>query len=563
MAEGGHGQAQGFVDEDLAGGVGHMVVTADDVGDAHLVVVHHHGHVVGGHAVGATDDHVVQLAHVHGDAALDHVIEHDLAGLGGLEAHAAAFAGAQVAFTAAAVVAGLQALGAGFFAHGFHFLGGAGAPVGVAGLQQLVHIAVVQLGALGLVVEGAVPVQSQPAHGSQDGVGVLLLGAQQVGVLDAQVELAAEVAGQQPAEDGGTRAADVQMARGAGRETGNDFIHGTVLHRRQAVEVILRSVCRGRAEPCPCGCKAGQDNPNTPALQWRAAHGERRASCASPAGGATAVRRSYRIFMPVPQGEDMSTQTVVIKYGGHAMDKDELNAAFADDMAFLQQSMRLVVVHGGGPQINALLNRLAIESRFEKGLRVTDADTMQAVEMVLCGQVNKSVVSRFLQHGARAAGLSGRDAGLLRARVKDPVLGLVGEVEKVDASVLACLLDGGFLPVVAPVASGPEGQALNINADTAAGAVAGALHADYFVLISDVPGVLDADKKLIPSLDRARIAELLEAGVINGGMIPKVQSCLHALDEGCSRALILDGRQPSSLRRYLLDGEPLGTVVTA
>ena len=227
----------------------------------------------------------------------------------------------------------------------------------------------------------------------------------------------------------------------------------------------------------------------------------------------------------------MSTQTVVIKYGGHAMDKDELNAAFADDMAFLQQSMRLVVVHGGGPQINALLNRLAIESRFEKGLRVTDADTMQAVEMVLCGQVNKTVVSRFLQHGARAAGLSGRDAGLLRARVKDPVLGLVGDVEKVDASVLSCLLDGGFLPVVAPVASGPEGQALNINADTAAGAVAGALHADYFVLISDVPGVLDADKKLIPSLDCARIAELIEAGVINGGMIPKVQSCLHALDE--------------------------------
>ena len=208
----------------------------------------------------------------------------------------------------------------------------------------------------------------------------------------------------------------------------------------------------------------------------------------------------------------MSTQTVVIKYGGHAMDKDELNAAFADDMAFLQQSMRLVVVHGGGPQINALLNRLAIESRFEKGLRVTDADTMQAVEMVLCGQVNKTVVSRFLQHGARAAGLSGRDAGLLRARVKDPVLGLVGDVEKVDASVLSCLLDGGFLPVVAPVASGPEGQALNINADTAAGAVAGALHADYFVLISDVPGVLDADKKLIPSLDRARIAELIERG---------------------------------------------------
>lgn len=259
----------------------------------------------------------------------------------------------------------------------------------------------------------------------------------------------------------------------------------------------------------------------------------------------------------------MSTRTVVIKYGGHAMDKDELNAAFADDMAFLQQTMRLVVVHGGGPQINALLNRLAIESRFERGLRVTDADTMQAVEMVLCGQVNKTVVSRFLQHGARAAGLSGRDAGLLRARLKDPALGLVGEVEKVDASVLSCLLDGGFLPVVAPVASGPEGQALNINADTAAGAVAGALHADYFVLISDVPGVLDGEKRLIPTLDRARSQSLMDEGVICGGMIPKVGSCLHALDAGCRRALILDGREPGSLRRYLYEDAPLGTVVTA
>ncbi|WP_297219096.1 acetylglutamate kinase [uncultured Desulfovibrio sp.] len=259
----------------------------------------------------------------------------------------------------------------------------------------------------------------------------------------------------------------------------------------------------------------------------------------------------------------MSTRTVVIKYGGHAMDQDELNAAFADDMAFLQQRMRLVVVHGGGPQINALLGRLAIASHFEKGLRVTDADTMQAVEMVLCGEVNKRVVSRFLQHGARAAGVSGRDGGLLRARVKDPVLGLVGEVDQVDPALLSCLLDGGFLPVVAPVASGPEGQALNINADTAAGAVAGALQADFFVLISDVPGVLDAQKQLIPSLSRERIAALMEAEVISGGMIPKVQACLHALDQGCQRALILDGRQPSSLRRYLLDGEPLGTVVTA
>ncbi len=254
--------------------------------------------------------------------------------------------------------------------------------------------------------------------------------------------------------------------------------------------------------------------------------------------------------------------TVVIKYGGHAMDKPELSEAFAADLARLAaQGMRLAVVHGGGPQINALLDRLHIESHFVDGLRVTDAACMQAVEMVLCGQVNKAVVSAFAQRGARAAGISGRDGNLLRARRKHPALGLVGEVDAVDPSLPRCLLDGGFVPVIAPVASGPEGEALNINADTAAGALAGALAADYFVLISDVPGVLDAQGRLIPGLNRAEITRLMEQGVISGGMIPKVEACLNALDAGCGRALILDGRARSSLRRYLLDDAPLGTVV--
>ncbi|WP_165176938.1 acetylglutamate kinase [Desulfovibrio sp. ZJ369] len=254
--------------------------------------------------------------------------------------------------------------------------------------------------------------------------------------------------------------------------------------------------------------------------------------------------------------------TVVIKYGGHAMDKPELSEAFAADLARLAaQGMRLVVVHGGGPQINALLDRLHIESRFVDGLRVTDAACMQAVEMVLCGQANKAVVSAFAQRGVRAAGISGRDGNLLRARRKHPALGLVGEVDAVDPSLPRCLLDGGFVPVIAPVASGPEGEALNINADTAAGALAGALAADYFVLISDVPGVLDAQGRLIPGLNRAEITRLMEQGVISGGMIPKVEACLNALDAGCGRALILDGRARSSLRRYLLDDAPLGTVV--
>lgn len=258
------------------------------------------------------------------------------------------------------------------------------------------------------------------------------------------------------------------------------------------------------------------------------------------------------------------SRTVVIKFGGHAMDKEALCAAFAEDLAFLSaEGTRCVVVHGGGPQISALLERLHIESRFENGLRVTDEATMQAVEMVLCGQVNKDVVRRFAAHGVRAAGISGRDGGLLLASVRQPALGRVGEVDKVDPALVECLLAGGFVPVVAPVASDAAGQPLNINADTAAGALAGALRADYFVLISDVPGVLDGEKRLIPTLDRARSQSLMDEGVICGGMIPKVGSCLHALDAGCRRALILDGREPGSLRRYLYEDAPLGTVVTA
>ena len=259
----------------------------------------------------------------------------------------------------------------------------------------------------------------------------------------------------------------------------------------------------------------------------------------------------------------MTQPTVVIKYGGHAMDKPELSEAFATDLAHLAgQGMRLVVVHGGGPQISALLARLRVESRFVDGLRVTDEATMQAVEMVLCGQVNKAVVSGFSRHGVCAAGISGRDGNLLRARRKNPALGLVGEVTEVDPALPRCLLDAGFLPVVAPVASGSDGEALNINADTAAGALAGALAAEYFVLISDVPGVLNADGRLIPGLERGGNRPP-ERGRRDQRHDPKVEACLNALDAGCSRALILDGRAQSSLRRYLLDDAPLGTVVVS
>ncbi|MCL2123634.1 MAG: acetylglutamate kinase [Desulfovibrionaceae bacterium] len=258
----------------------------------------------------------------------------------------------------------------------------------------------------------------------------------------------------------------------------------------------------------------------------------------------------------------MSAPTVVIKYGGHAMDDPALSAPFAEGLARLSaRGMRLVVVHGGGPQINSMLGRLNIPSRFEHGLRVTDEATMEVVEMILCGSVNKSVVSLFARHGVRAAGISGKDARLLSANRLSEELGLVGEIHSVDPTLVTVLLDAGFVPVIAPVACGADGECYNINADTAAGALAGTMEAEYFVLISDVPGVLDADKRLIPSLTRREAAKLVQEGVVHGGMIPKVLSCLHALDEGCKRALILDGRAESSLERCLLEGAPLGTVV--
>lgn len=255
---------------------------------------------------------------------------------------------------------------------------------------------------------------------------------------------------------------------------------------------------------------------------------------------------------------------VVIKYGGHAMDVPELAISFAADLAnLLQQGISCVVVHGGGPQINGLLERLRIESSFCDGLRVTDDQVMEVVEMALCGQVNKLVTRDLLCNGVRAAGISGEDGGTLLATRLDERFGRVGEVSTVNTGLLKVLLEGGYTPVVAPVALDAKGQILNINADTAAGSIAGALQAAHFILISDVPGVLDKDGGLIPRLDPGEVTRLLADGTIHSGMIPKVNACLHALARGCNDAIILDGRQPNALRRYLVQGEALGTKVVS
>ncbi|MBQ7456224.1 MAG: acetylglutamate kinase [Desulfovibrio sp.] len=254
----------------------------------------------------------------------------------------------------------------------------------------------------------------------------------------------------------------------------------------------------------------------------------------------------------------------VIKYGGHAMDHPELAASFAKDMgALAKHHTQCVLVHGGGPQIASLLARLGIESHFVNGLRVTDAQTLEAVEMVLSGTVNKAVCANLLKIGVQAVGLSGRDANMLVAKQADPSLGLVGTITQVHCEILVHLLQAGFVPVVAPVANDEHCQPLNVNADTAAGAVAGALRAQHFILISDVPGVLDQNGKRFDTLDFAAIEELKQSGVITGGMIPKVQACVAAIQAGASRAIILDGRTPNSLRDALINDTISGTLITA
>jgi acetylglutamate kinase len=267
--------------------------------------------------------------------------------------------------------------------------------------------------------------------------------------------------------------------------------------------------------------------------------------------------------------------TIVVKYGGHAMGDERLAEMFGADIALLKQvGMNPVVVHGGGPQINDMLKRLKITSTFVDGLRVTDAAMVEVVEMVLAGTVNKQVAGLINRAGALAVGICGKDGGLIRARklqrsVRDPGsriereldLGFVGEPEHVDVRVIHALTGAGLVPVIAPVGVGVDGQTYNINADTVAGAIAGALHATRLLMLTDVAGVLDRDKKLIPELTVAQVAEAIASGVITGGMIPKVENCVDAVRRGVKGAVILDGRQPHACLLELFIDAGLGTLI--
>lgn len=253
---------------------------------------------------------------------------------------------------------------------------------------------------------------------------------------------------------------------------------------------------------------------------------------------------------------------VLIKYGGHAMEIASLRAAFGHDLYKLRQDgWSFVLVHGGGPHIARFLDLLKIKSNFVDGLRVTDKATLEVVEMILCGQVNKEVTRLLEKSGIPAVGISGQDGPTLFAREKNPELGRVGEITAVNPALILNLLRNDYLPVIAPVALDKNYEPLNINADTAAGAIAGTIGAAYFVLLSDVPGVLDKENKLVPELDSSAIADMRQDGTINGGMIPKLDACLQAIEMGCKEAIILDGRHENSLVRFLRDREALGSII--
>ena len=291
----------------------------------------------------------------------------------------------------------------------------------------------------------------------------------------------------------------------------------------------------------------------------------------------TAVEKAKVLIESLPYIKNFANKTVVIKYGGHAMVDEALKSSFALDIILLKYiGINPVVVHGGGPQINEFLQKMNIQSSYVQGMRVTDGETMDVVEMVLVGKVNKEIVSLINYHGGKAVGLSGRDGDLVKARkmkiVKSQLadappeiidLGRVGEVTSVNPDILETLDAKDFIPVIAPVGVGEDGRAFNINADLVAGAIAAKLKAEKLVLLTDVEGVLDKDRALIPSLTCAQAEERIATGVIVGGMIPKVRCCMAAVRDGVKKAHIIDGRLEHSLLLEIFTRQGIGSEVLA
>jgi acetylglutamate kinase len=287
------------------------------------------------------------------------------------------------------------------------------------------------------------------------------------------------------------------------------------------------------------------------------------------------LRTARTITEALPFMRRYAGRTFVIKYGGHAMGDAELSGLFASDIVLLKQiGIHPVVVHGGGPQIGQMLERLKIKSEFIDGLRVTDAETVEIVEMVLSGAINKQIVSDINAAGGTAIGISGKDGGLIQAsklrrtrrdensnieKILD--LGFVGEPEQIDPQILISLEQSGMIPVIAPIGIGAKGETYNINADTVAGAVAAAVGASRLLLLTDVEGVRDKDGELLSDLTVERIRALQADGTISGGMIPKLETCVEAVSMGVEAAVILDGRVPHSLLLEIFTDRGIGTLI--
>ncbi|HNY72425.1 MAG TPA: acetylglutamate kinase [Syntrophales bacterium] len=287
------------------------------------------------------------------------------------------------------------------------------------------------------------------------------------------------------------------------------------------------------------------------------------------------MERAEILMEALPYIRRFYNKVIVIKYGGHAMVDDELKDMFARDVVMMKYvGIHPVVVHGGGPQIGGYLKKLGKESQFVQGMRVTDQETMDIVEMVLVGKVNKEIVGLINQHGGRAVGLSGKDGRLIKAdkyllsaeKAKDTPpeiidLGLVGKVREVDGDLLTALVRDGFIPVIAPTGHGDQGETYNINADIVAGAVAAALKAEKLVLLTDVAGVLDSDKRLINTMSNAEALGMINDGIIQGGMFPKVKCCLKALRGGVRKAHIIDGRHKHAILLEMFTDRGIGTEI--
>ena len=289
----------------------------------------------------------------------------------------------------------------------------------------------------------------------------------------------------------------------------------------------------------------------------------------------TSMERADVLVEALPYIRRFFNKTVVIKYGGHAMVDKELKDDFARDVVLPKYvGINVVVVHGGGPQIGSLLKKLGKESKFVQGMRVTDEETMDIVEMVLVGKVNQEIVGLINRHGGRAVGLSGKDANLIQAekyylsdeKVKETPseiidIGLVGKVKTVNAELVTTLMADGLIPVIAPTGIGDGGETYNINADLVAGAVASALAAEKLILLTDVPGVLNRQKELIQAMDEPTTLRMIEEGTIEGGMFPKVKCCLKALRGGVNKAHIVDGRLKHTILLEMFTDKGIGTEI--